>query len=119
MAYIPTEWESGDVITAEKLNKAEGGIEANSKAIYLIEIELQEGQPVILDGVLADALEAFDEGKLVMISFDFGEYKKAYYAVDNYEGNLHLINAESSAGTLRLNGIEWSESGLAQWPSLS
>lgn len=119
MAYTPTEWATGDVITAEKLNKAEGGIEANSKAIYTVFIELQEGQPVILDGVLAAALEAFDAGKVVMISFDFGEYKKAYYAVDNYEGSLHLVNAEASAGTLRLNGIEWSESGLAQWPSLS
>ena len=30
MAYIPTVWETGDVITAEKLNKAEEGIEAAS-----------------------------------------------------------------------------------------
>lgn len=26
MAYIPTEWETGDIITAAKLNKAEEGI---------------------------------------------------------------------------------------------
>lgn len=26
MAYTPTEWETGDVITAEKLNKIEAGI---------------------------------------------------------------------------------------------
>ena len=28
MGYIPTEWQTGDIITAEKLNKAEEGIEA-------------------------------------------------------------------------------------------
>ena len=28
MGYIPTEWQTGDVITAAKLNKAEEGIEA-------------------------------------------------------------------------------------------
>lgn len=30
MAYIPTEWKNGDVITAEKLNNIEEGIEENS-----------------------------------------------------------------------------------------
>ena len=29
MAYTPTSWETGDVITAEKLNKAENGIAAS------------------------------------------------------------------------------------------
>lgn len=28
MAYTPTQWETGDIITAEKLNKAEQGIAA-------------------------------------------------------------------------------------------
>ena len=28
MAYIPTEWQTGDIITAAKLNKAEQGIAA-------------------------------------------------------------------------------------------
>lgn len=27
MSYTPTEWSTGDVVTAEKLNKIEGGIE--------------------------------------------------------------------------------------------
>ena len=30
MAYTPTEWKSGDVITAEKLNNIEEGIEATT-----------------------------------------------------------------------------------------
>ena len=33
MAYIPTEWETGDVITAEKLNNIENGIVVNEEAI--------------------------------------------------------------------------------------
>ena len=33
MAYIPTEWFSGDTITAEKLNNIEEGIKENDKAI--------------------------------------------------------------------------------------
>jgi hypothetical protein len=35
MAYIPTVWASGDVITAEKLNKAEEGIAAAAEVRIL------------------------------------------------------------------------------------
>ena len=33
MAYTPTEWQTGDIVTAEKLNKIEGGIEECSSNI--------------------------------------------------------------------------------------
>lgn len=35
MAYTPTEWKSGDVITAEKLNNMEEGINSNFESIIL------------------------------------------------------------------------------------
>ena len=35
MAYTPTVWETGDVITAEKLNKMECGIEASNSYITI------------------------------------------------------------------------------------
>lgn len=37
MGYIPTEWQTGDVITAEKLNKAEEGIAAASMKLVVID----------------------------------------------------------------------------------
>lgn len=37
MAYIPTEWKNGDVITAEKLNKLEEGVqEANGEKLVTV-----------------------------------------------------------------------------------
>lgn len=33
MAYTPTEWQTGDVVTAEKLNKIEGAIEECSSNV--------------------------------------------------------------------------------------
>ena len=33
MAYTPTEWQTGDVVTAEKLNKIEGAIEECSSKV--------------------------------------------------------------------------------------
>ena len=45
MTYTPTVWETGDVITAEKLNKAENGIEAASEA-GIIPLSFTYGTPV-------------------------------------------------------------------------
>lgn len=41
MSYTPTQWATGDTITAEKLNKAENGIAANDAAIAAIPAGLQ------------------------------------------------------------------------------
>ena len=37
MAYVPTVWATGDVITAEKLNKAEEGIASASMKLVVID----------------------------------------------------------------------------------
>ena len=42
MAYTPTEWQTGDVITAEKLNKAEEGIAAASMKLVTIDANNQD-----------------------------------------------------------------------------
>ena len=36
MAYTPTVWETGDVITAVKLNKAENGIAAADRSVLVV-----------------------------------------------------------------------------------
>ena len=68
MAYTPTVWETGDLITAEKLNKAEQGIESASDEVIYASITTQDGVTYDLSvdpSVLADAVDA---GKLVVIS---------------------------------------------------
>lgn len=45
MAYTPTVWENGDVITAEKLNKAENGIAA-AAAAGIVPLSFTYGEPV-------------------------------------------------------------------------
>lgn len=37
MAYIPTEWQTGDIITAEKLNKLENGVAGIGNGVVLAE----------------------------------------------------------------------------------
>lgn len=43
MAYVKTVWETGDVITAEKLNNMEDGMEANEQAIEATDAIILEG----------------------------------------------------------------------------
>lgn len=62
MAYNPTEWETGDVITAEKLNKAEEGIAAASP--FIIHIVVDEAtEAVSLDQTYGAILAAQLAGK--------------------------------------------------------
>lgn len=53
MAYIPTEWATGDVITAEKLNKAEEGIAAANP--YII--------PITWEGSVATLAASYNDIK--------------------------------------------------------
>lgn len=41
MAYTPTEWKDGDIITAEKLNKIENGI-TNTGGTKLVNLHIYE-----------------------------------------------------------------------------
>lgn len=70
MAYTPTVWATGDVITAEKLNKAENGIAAADNVVLISGLEwVIVGTAHSLDfGVTHDELlEYFSEGKEVVI----------------------------------------------------
>ena len=36
MAYTPTEWQSGDIVTSEKLNKIENGIASAGSEVFMV-----------------------------------------------------------------------------------
>lgn len=72
MGYIPTEWQTGDVITAEKLNKAEEGIAA--AGAYMVPAVLDtETSEVILQASFDDITDAVSAGRLVMTKYDTSE----------------------------------------------
>lgn len=58
MAYVPTVWETGDVITAEKLNKAEEGIQAANADVLLVSVT-PDSDPETLDKKFSEIFGAY------------------------------------------------------------
>lgn len=94
MSYTPTEWKTGDVITAEKLNNMEQGVAGSAKALFL---ELNPGTFAlnktwreINSALSAGALCLFtipeeDAGtSLAVVSTTYQEENK-YYVYLNFE----------------------------------
>ena len=67
MAYTPTEWVTGDVITAAKLNKAEQGIAA---AFPFIVNQTVEGSVETLSKTWKEITDAMAAGKSVFLLDD-------------------------------------------------
>lgn len=64
MAYVKTTWQTGDVITAEKLNNMEGGIE---NATPLIVTETVEGTVHTLSETAKTIYDTLFSGRLVLL----------------------------------------------------
>lgn len=120
MAYTPTVWVTGDTITAEKLNKAEEGIEANSKLVYVAKAVVSEGSdtPVITQGDFDDACDFIDAGGIVTLTVvSEGVATLQYISCEHTSDAIRLYKATSTGGAeLSLIGVEWTEDGLAGWP---
>lgn len=67
MAYTKTTWQTGDVVTSEKLNKIENGI-TNSEQILWVPVHIDEstGAPH-MDMTSSEVLDAVQNGKLPLM----------------------------------------------------
>lgn len=94
MAYVPTEWATGDVITAEKLNKAEGGIAAASA--FVCTIEFESATEATIDQDYDDIVAAIRAGRPVIFLNDDAEsgvltYFTFLQALDEYQTNPNSV----------------------------
>ena len=105
MAYTPTVWATGDVITAEKLNHAEGGIEA---AYPLIVTATLGDESATLDKTWAEIYAA--HGNVVIIADDGETTQQIFnlYCVseDGFTGYLVRVMAVGDGGTITAFNFE-------------
>ena len=72
MSYIKTTWETGDVITAEKFNKMEDGIESagGDDSVFIVNIDAEDNSGTITataDKTRQEMSAAVEAGKLIII----------------------------------------------------
>lgn len=68
MSYTPTEWETGQTITAEKPNKLEQGVaDAGDIVIITSHYEGEDDEYSVLDATWSELKSAMDSGKLVIL----------------------------------------------------
>lgn len=63
MSYTPTAWQTGDTITAEKLNNMEGGIEDGQTLVVTI---TQNGSVYVADKTFSEITSAWSAGRTVI-----------------------------------------------------
>lgn len=68
MAYTPTNWQTGDIVTAEKLNKLENGVAGGN--IFIIHTIFDESTELNrLDKTWQEIFDAIESEKLPIIFF--------------------------------------------------
>lgn len=127
MAYTPTVWETGDVITAEKLNKAEQGIAAAAdQGLVVVPLTYDDdASAYVTDADFSDVKAAFLSGR--MCAFAIVEDEKItphYYYISEYSeqnigpgvvaGSLFSMETQVSLSSVVTYSITWNESGTIQ-----
>ena len=94
MSYTPTTWETGDVITADKLNNIENGV-VNAKEVAVFEFT-PDGASVTTDCTPQDVANAYESGKVCLAKITRGP--EDFYIPFNKYATL-LVSAQSDVIT--------------------
>ena len=124
MAYTPTVWETGDVITAVKLNKAENGIAAATDIVYIPVTVGNDGYET--EFAFADALALVGSKQMVIhidasaseAAADQVHYFYYFYQMDGAKLYFAGIVLDDVSGTLVPAALEWTESGITDYPDI-
>lgn len=107
MSYEPTTWKTGDVITANKLNKIEQGIAAigdtpvvTDHPIMVVNATMS-GTTMTLGNTWQEIHDAFEAGKLVLIICKEEEFETFLYVVGTHPNNygVSACSTQSAAFT--------------------
>ena len=102
MAYTPTVWAKGDVITAVKLNKAENGIAAASAGAFYCRVSYAD-ETWTCDKTIAQIIEAYDAGRPVYVIL-------VQEDTDTFIGQLSLVEKTSGSEFVSFFGYQYDVS---------
>lgn len=112
MAYVKTTWQTGDVITAEKLNNMEGGIEKANDMLP---------QPTLTDvateAYLALGLSEDTENKVLSPEHEYTIADSAVPAYDCDPDTIAVFQLNNTSGaniSAKINDIEATFGGLTR-----
>lgn len=95
MAYTPTEWKTGDVVTAAKLNNMENGIASaggGGGSAMILTANFSEEHPQLLGATAKEIYDAFTSGTNVIIQlYDYDDESSRVRV-------FHAISAEKNPG---------------------
>lgn len=112
MAYVPTEWKSGDIVTASKLNNIENGLKALN--VLVTKVTTTENTQT-LNRTFKQIKDAFNAGHPVYILDEATSFYASIIMIDavnfkvscfNSDGDLTTFTADSNTGypSLTING---------------
>lgn len=104
MSYTKTTWQTGDTITAEKLNHIEDGI-ADSGSVFNINVT-EEGTAWTMNKTWNEIKNAFLSGKMLVVSLPYGTDERYTTVVEIRAEDQYYVNTASSNyfGTLSADG---------------
>ena len=99
MSYEPTNWQEGDLITSERLNKMEQGIASGEGGIFLIPAEYDSSTSnTTMQKTAGEIFEAASSGKLCVVAL--------HTSHDETQGFMYaIIDSMDREGTLYTFGF--------------
>ena len=98
MSYTPTNWQTGDTVTAEKLNKMETGIAAASDVFVITLTPTAPDFSGTMDKTPLEIREAYDSNKKIVFCFAGGS---SFYLANEFNpynnGNYDTISVRCIA----------------------
>lgn len=117
MAYTPTSWVTGDVVTAEKLNNIESGIVGNETAIgnikeaFIAEVTYDSEETAYsCDKTYAQIAAAITAGYVTFVNYGGLLYNLS--AIGESSVSYSYLDVDASADTLTISTFVINASGV-------
>lgn len=124
MAYEPTIWETGDVITAFKLNKIEHALSSFSTTVDHPIVVLHADAEGVLDHTAQEIMELIDDGKILYVdasldnSIDENEPPISLVANVDYDEENDVFDLQTQHSSAGSNRISYISESISDYPHI-